>query len=153
VEDTAYEERLLVPATWWLVGLGLVVSVWWVFVLATPAWMAWLAAVVALGLVVGLVGRYGAARLAVAGGQLRAGRAHISLSLCGRVETLDAEQTRRAGGSDADARAYLLLRPYIPTAVRVAIDDPNDPVPYWLLSTRRPERLAEAVEAGRRGHE
>jgi Protein of unknown function (DUF3093) len=153
VEDAAYEERLVAPPTWWLVGLGLVVSVWWVFVLATPAWTAWLAAVVALGLVVGLVGRYGSARLAVTGGQLRAGRAHIPLSLCGRVEALNAEQTRRAGGAGADARAYLLLRPYIPTAVRVAIDDPNDPVPYWLLSTRRPERLAAAVEAGRRGHE
>jgi Protein of unknown function (DUF3093) len=149
--DAAYEERLRVPVTWWLVGVGFVASVWWVFVLATPPWAAGLAALVAFGIVVGLIGWYGAARLAVADGQLHAGRAHIPLGLCGDVETLDREQTRRAGGADADARAYLLLRPYIPTAVRVAIDDPSDPVPYWLLSTRRPERLAAAVEAGRRG--
>lgn len=153
MDEPVYEERLLAPASWWLVGLGFAASVWWVFVLATPTWAAWLAAAVALGLVGGFVGRYGAVRLAVAGGQLRAGRAHIPLAQCGRVEALDPEQTRRAGGSDADARAYLLLRPYIPTAVRVAIDDPNDPAPYWLLSTRRPDRLAAAVAAGRTGRE
>jgi hypothetical protein len=149
VKGASYEERLHAPLAWWLIGLVFVVSVWWVFVLATPPWLAWLAAIVALALVAGLVGHYGAARVAVSDGQLRAGRAHIPLGLCGAVEVLDADRTRRAGGAEADARAYLLLRPYIATAVRVAIDDPNDPVPYWLLSSRRPDRLAAAVRAGR----
>jgi Protein of unknown function (DUF3093) len=149
VKSASYEERLHAPLAWWLIGLGFVVTVWWIFVLATPLWLAWLAAIVALALVAGLVGHYGAARVAVSDGQLRAARAHIPLELCGAVEVLDAERTRRAGGPDADARAYLLLRPYIATAVRVAIDDPNDPAPYWLISSRRPDRLAAAVRAGR----
>lgn len=149
MKSASYEERLHAPLAWWLIGLGFVVTVWWIFALATPQWLAWMAAVVALALVVGLVGHYGSARVAVADGQLRAGRAHIPLELCGAVDVLDADLTRLAGGAEADARAYLLLRPYIATAVRVAIDDPNDPVPYWLLSSRRPERLAAAVRAGR----
>jgi hypothetical protein len=153
VSEVSYEERLAAPVAWWLVGAGFVVTVWWIFVLATPQWLAWLTAAVALALVVGLVGHYGSARLAVADGELRAGRAHIPLALCGAVEPLDRDQTRRAGGAEADARAYLLLRPYIATAVRVTIDDPHDPVPYWLLSTRQPERLAAAVRAGRGGGE
>ena len=53
-------------------------------------------------------------------------------------------------GRDADARAYLLLRPYLKRAVRVEINDPADPTPYWLVGTRRPEDLAEALEALRR---
>jgi hypothetical protein len=43
---------------------------------------------------------------------------------------------------EADARAYLLLRPYLKRAVRIEITDPADPAPYWLLSTRRPDQLA-----------
>lgn len=149
MEEASYEERLAAPIAWWLVGIGFAATVWWIFIIATPPWLAWLAAAVTLATVVGLVGHYGSARLAVADGELRAGRAHIPLALCGAVEPLDQEQTRRAGGAEVDARAYLLLRPYIATAVRVTIDDPHDPVPYWLLSTRRPERLAAAVRAGR----
>jgi hypothetical protein len=42
-------------------------------------------------------------------------------------------------GRDADARAYLLLRPYLKRAVRVEITDPADPTPYWLVSTRHPK--------------
>jgi len=153
VKSASYEERLHAPLAWWLIGLAFVVAVWWIFVLATPQWLAWLAAAIALTLVAGLVGHYGAARVAVADGQLRAGRAHIPLELCGAVEVLDPDLTRRAGGAEADARAYLLLRPYIATAVRVTINDAHDPVPYWLLSSRRPERLAAAVRAGRPGPE
>jgi hypothetical protein len=153
VRGRPYEERLVAPVGWWLVGAGFVVTVWWIFVLATPGWLAWLAGAVSLAAVGSLIGWYGAVRLAVRDGELRAGRAHIDLELCGEVEALDADRARLAGGAEADARAYLLLRPYIATAVRVAIDDPHDPVPYWLLSTRHPERLAAAVRDGRRGSE
>lgn len=153
MDDPSYEERLFPPASWWLVGAGFVATVWWIFVLATPGWVAGLAGAAALIAVAILLAWYGSIRLAVGDGELRAGRAHISLALCGEVQTLDAGQTRRAGGAEADARAFLLSRPYIATAVRVAIDDPRDPVPYWLLSTRHPERLAAAVRSGRPVHE
>jgi hypothetical protein len=63
----------------------------------------------------------------------------------GAAAALDAEATRRLAGRDADARAYLLLRPYLSRAVRIDIDDPADPTPYWLVSTRRPDRLAAAL--------
>jgi hypothetical protein len=64
---------------------------------------------------------------------------------------LDAEQTRRTAGTEADARAYLVLRPYLKRAVKVQITDPADPAPYWLVSSRRPEELAGALSflAGR----
>jgi len=48
---------------------------------------------------------------------------------------------------DADARAFLLLRPYLRRAVMVPVQDPADPTPYWLVSTRQPERLVRALVA------
>ena len=90
-------------------------------------------------------------RITVADGVFRAGRAHIEGRHLGAVEALDAEQTRRTAGPEADARAYLVLRPYLKRAVRVQITDPADPAPYWLVSSRRPEELAGALSilAGR----
>ena len=31
------------------------------------------------------------------------------------------------------------------TGVELTLDDPADPVPYWIVSTRRPSQLAEAI--------
>ena len=75
------------------------------------------------------------------------GRAHIAAQHLGTATPLDPEQARRLAGVDADARAYLLLRPYLKRAVKVEITDPADPAPYWLVSTRNPEELARAVTA------
>jgi hypothetical protein len=60
---------------------------------------------------------------------------------------LDREATRLLAGRDADARAFLLLRPYLKRSVRIEVTDPEDPAPYWLVSTRRPEELAGALVA------
>jgi len=61
------------------------------------------------------------------------------------VTPLDAEAMRLQAGRDADARAFLLLRPYLKRGVRVDLTDPTDPAPYWLISSRHPDRLAAAL--------
>jgi hypothetical protein len=65
--------------------------------------------------------------------------------LLGTPEQLDKDATRRVLGVEADARAYLVTRPYLKHAVRVPVHDPADPTPYWLVATRHPERLAAAL--------
>jgi len=47
--------------------------------------------------------------------------------------------------------AFLVIRPYLKSAVQVAVEDPADPTPYWLLSTRRPDRLVAALTPSRSG--
>lgn len=79
-----------------------------------------------------------------------AGGARIPLHLLGAAESLDAGQMRVAGGPELDARAYLLLRGWIGSGVRVHLDDPEDPTPYWLISSRRPDQLVAALEQARR---
>ena len=84
-------------------------------------------------------------RVAVEDGQLRAGRASIPLDQLGAAEALDAAAMRRAMGPELDARAHLVTRGWVRTGVRVAVADPADPTPYWLVSTRRPRELAAAL--------
>jgi Protein of unknown function (DUF3093) len=141
----AYRERLSVPFRWWVQGTMLVATFWLAFVVATPAVVAWSATAVLLLLMTGLFLSYGAPRVEVADGWLRAGRARISGEFLGGAEPLDPATTRRVAGPEADVRAYLLLRPYLKRSVRVTVRDARDPAPYWLLSTRDPELLAAAI--------
>lgn len=142
-----YAERLGVPLRWWVQGTMLVATLWLAVVVAVPGPAAWITTAVALAALGGGLWSYGNARVSVAGQTFRAGRAHLPAIYIGAVTALDADQTRRAAGIEADARAYLLLRPYLKRAVRVEVTDPADPTPYWLVASRQPERLAAALTA------
>lgn len=142
---TSYAERLTVPLRWWVQATMFLATVWLAFIVALPAWLAWAASLFLLALLYGWFLSYGAARITISDGVLRAGHAHIPLELLGPAEPLGKEDTRRVLGVDADARAYLLTRPYLKRSVRIPVLDPADPTPYWLLSTRHPRTLAGAL--------
>ena len=148
-----HAERLTVPLRWWAQGTMLVASLWLATIAATAdtqyEFVAWTVTALALVVMVAMFVAYGSARVAVEDGVLHAGRAHIGLEHVGDVTALDADAVRRQAGVDADARAYLLLRPYLKRGVRIDITDPADPTPYWLVSCRRPEAIVSAVRVGR----
>ncbi|MCY7402297.1 MAG: DUF3093 domain-containing protein [Nocardioides sp.] len=144
-----YAERLTVPLRWWVQGTMLVASLWLAILVAAPEVLAWSVAAAALGLMVVLLVNFGRARVGIVGDEVVAGRAHIPAKFVGDVVALDAEGVRRQAGVDADARAYLLLRPYLKRGVRIDITDPADPAPYWLVSCRRPDALVAALESVR----
>lgn len=85
----------------------------------------------------------------VEGGELVAGAAHIPVTLLGAGRVLDREGVRTALGPGSDARAYVLLRAWVPGAVELTVEDPLDPTPSWFVSTRRPQALLAAVQAAR----
>lgn len=143
--SAVYDERLSVPLRWWVQGVMFVATVWLAMVVAMPGSWAWSLTAAILALLALAFVAYGSARIVIADGRLQAGRARIDAAYLGRAEPLDAEATRRTAGVDADARAYLLLRPYLKRAVRIEIVDPADPTPYWLVSTRHPDGLAAAL--------
>lgn len=148
---THYRERLSVPIRWWAQGTMLVASLWLAVIVAVPGAVAWAVTGAAVALMTTLFLTYGAALVSVEDGWFRAGRARVELRFVGEVVPLDAETTRLVAGRDADARAYLLLRPYRKKAVKVSLRDPADPTPYWLVSTRHPDRLVAALGAVRAG--
>ncbi len=82
---------------------------------------------------------------------IHAGRAFLESAYLGQAEALDREAARRLRGVDADSRAYVLLRGWIATAVRLEVSDERDPTPYWYVSTRHPNALAMALTQARDG--
>ena len=142
-----YHERLSVPLRWWAQGTMFVATIWLTVVVAVPGPTAWVVTGAALVLLALALFWYGDARVIVGDGWFQAGRARIEGEHVGAIATLDAQQTRLVAGRDADVRAFLLLRPYIRRAVKVEVADPADPTPYWLVSSRHPEALADALTA------
>ncbi|MEW2248109.1 MULTISPECIES: DUF3093 domain-containing protein [unclassified Streptomyces] len=143
---TPYEERLTAPRSWWLVSFLVGVALALVFLpFGTLPMLGALVGGTAVSAVV--ASAYGSLRIRVVNGFLIAGEAKIPVSALGEAEVLDAEEARAWRTYKADTRAFLLLRAYIPRALKVEVTDPDDPTPYLYLSTREPERLAEALKA------
>ncbi|MER7490389.1 DUF3093 domain-containing protein [Streptomyces sp. NPDC126497] len=145
-----YEERLTAPRSWWLISLMAGVSLGLILLpFGTLPMLGGLAGGTAAAAVV--ASSYGSVRIRVVGGHLIAGEARIPVSALGEAEVLDAEEARAWRTHKADPRCFMLLRAYVPGALRVDVTDPGDPTPYLFLSTREPQRLAQALRAAKEG--
>ncbi|MER7718204.1 DUF3093 domain-containing protein [Streptomyces flaveolus] len=145
---TSYEERLTAPRSWWLISFLVGLSFALILLpFGTLPMLGGLAGGTAAAAVV--ASSYGAVRIRIVGDSLIAGEAKVPLAALGEAEILDAEEARAWRTHKADTRAFLLLRAYIPTAVRVDVTDPEDPTPYLYLSTREPELLVERLRAAK----
>ncbi|MFD8295702.1 DUF3093 domain-containing protein [Streptomyces bauhiniae] len=139
-----YEERLTAPRSWWLISV--LVGVSFALILLPFGTLPLLGGLVGGTAVAAVMASaYGSPRIRVVGDALIAGEARIPVAALGAAEVLDAEEARAWRTYKADVRAFLLLRAYIPTALRVEVTDPEDPTPYLYLSTREPEKLAAAI--------
>jgi len=150
VSGVRYRERLVPPLLWWVLGALFALSVFAAVVVAAGS--TWALAATAVALVgAGALLAAGAVVITVSDTELAVGRARLELAYVAGCVPLEADAASRRAGPEADARAYLVLRPYVTTAVEVTLDDPDDPVPYWLVSTRHPRELAAALEDARAG--
>jgi Protein of unknown function (DUF3093) len=149
IPTTIYEERLRVPISWWLLGLLAVGTTWLTTAAALSSTVAGIVTLVVAVLITGGLIAYGRAQVTVSTEGFRAGTALLPLWAVGQVTPLDAAETHTLAGPQADPRAFLELRGYIRSAVRVQVADESDPTPYWLVSTRYPARCAQALDAAK----
>ncbi len=140
---------------WWAWPVALVVSAFIATELAIGAFAlrsVWSYAVAAVLAIVGVVA-LSRITVTVDRTHLHVDDAHLPLQVIGAVTVVDAAARRDLLGQDADPVAFVILRPWITGGVRIDVADPQDPTPYWFVSSRHPERLAAALlsAAGRPG--
>jgi Protein of unknown function (DUF3093) len=145
----AYRERLTVPWWWWPIGVAVAVALAAEVYLGAPGQPLWLPYVVLIPLVLAILAWLGRIRVRVAGDELLLDDARLPVRFIERVGVLDANAKRDALGVHADPLAFVVQRPWIREAVLVVLDDPADPTPYWVVSSRRPRELVEALRAAR----
>lgn len=145
--SSLYSERLL-PSFWpATVILALIAMLAIAFGAAIGAAFGW-ALFAALLVITGTAVIMGAPVIRVDERGLHAGPALLPWSGIGTATALDREQARAARGVDAVASRFTVLRTWhAPTAVLVEVNDEQDPHPAWLLTSRHPLRLTEALSA------
>jgi len=138
-----------VPAWWWLLAAGFVLSLWLALGPALGPAGSGVAALAVAAVSTCALLAYGSVTVVVDGEGLHAGGAHLPLWAVGQVDALEGEPARAARGPEAGPSTHLLLRGYIDGVVRVEVADPDDPTASWVVSSRRPAALATALARAR----
>lgn len=146
-----YSERLRVPIWWWPIALGIIGLLAAEIHMGAPGLRAWVPYVVLAPVPIAVLlwlGRFRVEATREPNGQkeLRAGAAHLPVPVIARAATIPASAKSAALGRQLDPAAFVQHRPWVGPMVLVVLDDPDDPTPYWLISTRRPKRLLEALD-------
>jgi hypothetical protein len=140
-----YREALHVPVSYWLLAVPVVALLGAELFVGFSSLVAYLVYAAFIIVVGGFLLAWGATRIEVRDGVLRAGGAALPLASISEVLPLDEEQVKVLSGPRADPAAHLLLRPYLKKAIYIGLAEPAEGCPYWLVATRRPDELAAAL--------
>lgn len=143
VTGPIYRERLW-PAPWVFVGTALVIPASLLVFLPISTIAGVICAIVLYGAIVATL-ILTTPTVEVTADSFSAGRARMPREVVAAASGFEGAQATAERGTRLDARAWLLLRGWIPGVVRVQLDDPSDPTPYWLVSSRKPAQLAAAL--------
>jgi hypothetical protein len=148
-QSLLYRERLWVPWWWSLPGLfvaGLIATEVNMGVRSLPNWLPYaVLGAVTVGVLLWLSRTE--IRVLHNGSELElwAGEAHLPMSVVTRSAAIPQSAKSAALGRQFDPAAFVVHRGWVAPLILVVLDDPDDPTPYWLISTRRPERLLAAL--------
>jgi len=117
--------------------LSLVIAIW--AALDTTATMVALAIAT---LAIPFIARSLTSRIRVDQNELRIDKAHIALKYLGKVTVLDSDAMRLLRTRDADPAAFLAIKFWAATGIKIEVTDPRDATPYWLITSKRGEKLA-----------
>ena len=144
---TLYREHLRTPYAWYAVALFVASLLAAEFHIGHYALTDWIPFGTLLPLSVVAVWLFGRSYLEIRDGEVRIQGAHIPLTEISGAVALDAETLRRVVGREGDPAAFVSIRPWIGSGVQLWIDDPEDPTPYWVVSSRSPQRVVDIVRS------
>ncbi len=136
------EYREVISAPIWLIAfvyfifLSVVLSIW-AALGDFPALLTFVALTIALAVI------YQKTKLVIEidGEELRVGPARIERKYIGQCENLEAAALKLVRGRDADPAAYLGIRFWQPTGIKMHVLDSRDSTPYWLITSKRGQEM------------
>ena len=150
-QTVRYRERLRVPWWWWPLGIGASAVLAYEVNLGVrplPDWIPYaVLAIAAAGVLLWLSRTEIQVVSTPTGVELLAGPAHLPTSVVSKSAAVPRTAKSAALGRQLDPAAFVLHRSWVGPMVLIVLDDPDDPTPYWLISTRRPERVLSALRS------
>ena len=149
-DATVHSEKLWVPLWWWPAGLAIGALLAAEVHMGAPGIRAWLPYLLLLPLPIWALYwlsrmRVEVVRNASGEGEVRAGQAHLPLDVIARAAVVPRTAKSAALGRQLDPLAFVQHRTWVKQMVLIVLDDPDDPTPYWLVSSTRPEELVAAL--------
>jgi len=144
----SYDERLTVPLRWWPVILGIVtmgvleIASGFTYVVYVPV------TIFLVGFFVVPLALSGRIKVRLRDGVLTAGGDELPVMNITSVQALDRAATRLKLGPEADPACHQVVRGWIGPSVVLRLTNPK-PTPYWVVSTRHPDELADAIKSAR----
>ncbi|HEY4598580.1 DUF3093 domain-containing protein [Corynebacterium sp.] len=145
-----YSETQRVPLSWWLAATGVVAIIAWQAQMGRDWWWSIVAGVFAAALAAWGLIALSRTKVEVVedsrGGRIiRAGDAQLPASVVDRTLVIPPTAKQAALGRQLDPGAFVIHKGWIPTMAMLVLDDPLDPTPYWLVSSKNPQELLEAL--------
>ncbi len=136
---------MLRPPIWvlafiYFMFLSLVIAIW-----AALDTTATIVAFAIATLAIPFIARSLASRILIDQNELRIDKAHIELKYLGKVTVLDSSAMRLLRTRDADPAAFLAIKFWSSKGIKIEVNDPRDSTPYWLITTKRGEKLAASL--------
>ncbi|GGH94906.1 DUF3093 domain-containing protein [Arthrobacter liuii] len=138
-----YREKLWPNAWIWIIAAG--VSAAGILVFAPISMEAGYTAALVLFVIIAVLLVLSTPTVTVTADALTVGRATIERRFIGAVQQFRSGEATAERGTRLNGLAYLCIRGWIDPVVKVEITDPADRTPYWLASTRHPEKLTAAL--------
>jgi hypothetical protein len=146
-----YRERLWVPLWWWPLGFGVAALIATEVNMGVRSLPDWLPFVVLFAVAAGTLlwlGRFEIRVTATPDGvELWAGQAHLPTTAIARSADIPRSAKSAALGRQLDPAAFVAHRAWVGPMVLAVLDDPDDPTPYWLVSTRHPDQVLAALRS------
>ena len=150
-QPVRYRERLWVPLWWWPLGFGLAALIATEVNMGVRSLPNWLPFAVLFGVAAGVLLWLGRSEVRVTTQddtvELWAGQAHLPATVVSRSAEIPASAKSAALGRQLDPAAFVAHRAWVGPMLLAVLDDPDDPTPYWLLSTRHPDRVLSALRS------
>lgn len=148
-QSVRYRERLRVPWWWWPPGLGLAALIALEVNQGVGGLPSWIPYAVLLPVAATVLMWFGKTEVRVVRGadvtEVWVGGAHLPVSVISRSAEVPKSAKSAALGRQLDPAAYVVHRAWIGPLVLLVLDDPDDPTPYWLVSSRHPDRVLAAL--------
>jgi hypothetical protein len=137
--------EVLRPPIWvlafiYFMFLSLVIAIW--AALDTTATMV---AFAIATLSIPFIARTLTSRIRIDQNELRIDKAHIELKYLGKITVLDSSAMRLLRTRDADPAAFLAIKFWSSKGIKIEVNDPRDSTPYWLITSKRGEKLAASL--------
>ena len=120
--------------------LSLVIAVW-----AALGNFSALITFIALTIALLAIAVTGKSEIKVIEDELVIGKAHIGVKYLGDVEILDKNAMRLLRTRDADPAAFLAIKFWVSTGVKITLKDQRDSTPYWLISCKKGKELKSTL--------